>query len=151
VSIALSRNGEPFQTIIDRTPNDGAELWTVAGPVTTARILITLLDDPTLSGESHDDFFITQTPGVTVVEPNGTEVWTVGSRQLIRWDGVQGGRVSIELSRDGGLTFPETLFASTANDGIQAWVVTGPESQDVIRSEEHTSELQSRFDLVCRL
>src|SRR5439155_976665 len=105
VSIALSRNGEPVQTIIDRTPNDGAELWTVAGPVTTARILITLLDDPTLSGESHDDFFITQTPGVTVVEPNGTEVWTVGSRQLIRW---------------------ETIIPRTPNDGAQFWTVTGP-------------------------
>ncbi|TMA44916.1 MAG: hypothetical protein E6J81_13735, partial [Deltaproteobacteria bacterium] len=131
VTIALSRNGEPFQTIIDRTPNDGAEFWTVAGPVSTARILITRLDDPTLSSESRDDFFITQTPGVTVIEPNGTEVWTVGSRQFIRWAGVQGGRVSIDLSRDAGLTW-ETLFASTSNDGIQAWVVTGPESQDVM-------------------
>src|SRR5438067_11922201 len=27
----------------------------------------------------------------------------------------------------------------------------GGEDQQVIRSEEHTSELQSRFDLVCRL
>src|SRR5262249_1140143 len=46
VSIELSRNGEPFQTIFDRTPNDGAELWTVEGPVTTARIRVTPLDDP---------------------------------------------------------------------------------------------------------
>src|SRR5437868_10009746 len=27
----------------------------------------------------------------------------------------------------------------------------GPEREDARRSEEHTSELQSRFDLVCRL
>src|SRR5207249_8504999 len=28
---------------------------------------------------------------------------------------------------------------------------TGAKSERVLRSEEHTSELQSRFDLVCRL
>ena len=131
VSIELSRNGGPFETIFDQTPNDGAELWTVQGPVTNARIRVTPLDDPTFAAESQDDFFITQTPGVIVVEPNGGDVWTVGSRQFIRWNGVQGGEVSIELSRDDGLTW-ETLFARTANDGIQSWVVTGPESQDVL-------------------
>src|SRR5207249_7160454 len=36
----------------------------------------------------------------------------------------------------------------------EVWLVVlpaGPKLADVLRSEEHTSELQSRFDLVCRL
>src|SRR5207249_9444567 len=38
------------------------------------------------------------------------------------------------------------------SDGEQAWTTVGV-SENIIeaRSEEHTSELQSRFDLVCRL
>src|SRR5690349_22964886 len=31
------------------------------------------------------------------------------------------------------------------------WTPTGPAAEPVARSEEHTSELQSRRDLVCRL
>src|SRR5438067_5766776 len=48
-----------------------------------------------------------------------------------------------------------TLFrsrSSTSRRGLRRWADTSSrpgESRD--RSEEHTSELQSRFDLVCRL
>src|SRR5438105_4867965 len=40
-------------------------------------------------------------------------------------------------------------FARAGKSGESGKVSTGPE--DVARSEEHTSELQSRVDLVCRL
>src|SRR5699024_11837095 len=45
------------------------------------------------------------------------------------------------------------------SDGSRSWIIQGPErvaltgpngSGKTMRSEEHTSELQSRFDLVCR-
>src|SRR5699024_12229057 len=38
----------------------------------------------------------------------------------------------------------------TFDSGASEWVGSGPSTMPV-RSEEHTSELQSRFDLVCRL
>src|SRR2546421_5299057 len=46
-----------------------------------------------------------------------------------------------------------TLFRSQAEDGIRDLIVTGVQTYAVfcLRSEEHTSELQSRSDLVCRL
>src|SRR5699024_12861580 len=48
------------------------------------------------------------------------------------------------------LQLPDDLFAvnllETVRDGW--WLFP---SSDLLRSEEHTSELQSRFDLVCRL
>src|SRR5207249_6770408 len=47
-----------------------------------------------------------------------------------------------------------TLFRSPNANGVRA-SVAGPETKSARRSgprsEEHTSELQSRFDLVCRL
>src|SRR5437868_10459848 len=36
-------------------------------------------------------------------------------------------------------------------DDVRMRVIAEPDERDVTRSEEHTSELQSRFDLVCRL
>src|SRR5699024_12558064 len=39
-------------------------------------------------------------------------------------------------------------------DALRRWYLMGAEEllgQRLVRSEEHTSELQSRFDLVCRL
>lgn len=65
---------------------------------------------------------------LTVLSPNGGEVWPIGSTQVLRWNatGVSG-KVKIELSRDGGGTW-KTLFASTVNDGSQSWKVTKPET-----------------------
>src|SRR6266513_2333472 len=48
-----------------------------------------------------------------------------------------------------------TLFRSdgtvSAEPGSHGWTNYGKDDYCAIRSEEHTSELQSRFDLVCRL
>jgi hypothetical protein len=62
---------------------------------------------------------------VSVLAPNGSESWSIGSEQTIRWDsiGVRGS-VWLELSRDGGVTW-ETMLR-TANDGEATWRVTGP-------------------------
>src|SRR5699024_11419009 len=53
----------------------------------------------------------------------------------------------------------EVAFSSWDEDGkklekdgtLRLIVVPGSDSERPLRSEEHTSELQSRFDLVCRL
>src|SRR5438067_10549468 len=48
-----------------------------------------------------------------------------------------------------------TLFRSASGSGLAALVgsrmMNGSGDRQRMRSEEHTSELQSRFDLVCRL
>jgi hypothetical protein len=69
----------------------------------------------------------------TVTSPNGGENWTLGSTHDITWSPGNGGNVTIELSRDNGSTW-ETLFAATANDGSEAWTVSGPTtSQALVR------------------
>ena len=68
----------------------------------------------------------TAAPALAVLTPNGSEQWILGSSQTISWStGGLGGNVSIELNRSYPNGSWETLSASTANDGSQAWTVTG--------------------------
>jgi len=63
---------------------------------------------------------------VSVNAPVGGEVWPAGTVQTIQWSSSAGDNVLIELSRDGGINFDETIFGNTPNDGEQTWTVTGP-------------------------
>ncbi len=66
-----------------------------------------------------------------VTAPNTTGIsWPGGSNQMVTWNvantdaaPVSCANVSIQLSTDGGLTFPITILASTPNDGSQQIVV----------------------------
>jgi hypothetical protein len=127
VRIEVSRNGgATWTTIISSTPNDGTHTWLVTGPATTqGRIRVKSVTDPTVSDMSDANVTFGG-GGITVVSPNGGEVWAIGSSHHITW-GFFGlaGNVKIELSRNGGVTWV-TLVASTPNDLVHTWVVTGP-------------------------
>ncbi len=70
-----------------------------------------------------------QPPSVTVLIPNGGEVWDIGSTYEIRWiatDNVAVTAIDILLSRDGGVTFDDTLAIGIPNDGSFMWEATYP-------------------------
>ncbi len=61
-----------------------------------------------------------------VTSPNTAVTWYVNDFQTVTWDvantngsPINCSNVTIELSTDGGLTFPVTILASTPNDGSQ--------------------------------
>ncbi len=65
-------------------------------------------------------------PTVTVVTPNGGELWPVGASRTIAWNRTGDlAEVKLQVSRDSGASW-ETIVAATANDGSEAWTVTGP-------------------------
>src|SRR5207249_7045621 len=55
------------------------------------------------------------------------------------------------LSGTGPIGNNDALDASVLTGGVPSTLTAETLSATAIRSEEHTSELQSRFDLVCRL
>ncbi len=63
---------------------------------------------------------------ITVIAPNGGEVWQIGSTQTIQWN-AQGvtGNVKIQLSRDGGASFKQ-IANNVPNTGTFQWTVTKP-------------------------
>jgi hypothetical protein len=73
------------------------------------------------------------------VQPSGGSV-VPGSNVNITWANVAGfsRNVTIELSTDGGTTFPTTIAANITNTGTRAWTVPNtPTSQARIRVREH--------------
>jgi len=85
-------------------------------------------------GVANDDTIITVSDSsgpFTVTSPSTAVSWAGNSTQTITWNvastnmaPVNCANVSILLSTDGGLTYPTTLLASTANDGSE--VITIP-------------------------
>jgi len=71
-------------------------------------------------------------PPLTVVSPNGGEVWLIGSTQTIKWEWkvkpTVMTSVKIDLSRDGGRSW-ETIIPGTIDDGSEPWIVTGPPTE----------------------
>ena len=128
VRLELSRNGgTSFDTLVALTPDDGNEGWMVTGPATTQAILrVVSIDIPAVSDQSDAAFTIL---GATIglLSPTGGETWAVGSAQTIQWvSSSPSGPVRIELSRNSGASYDTVLFASTADDGAEAWAVQGP-------------------------
>jgi hypothetical protein len=71
-------------------------------------------------------------PVVTVIAPNGGEHCDYGSSYDIQWtatDNVGVVSVTILLSTDSGLTFPDTVATGEANDGSYTWSVPDIDSK----------------------
>src|SRR5439155_21583987 len=67
-----------------------------------------------------------QAPSVTVLMPNGGEVWPIGTSQKISWTASDNGSVaSVDLaySTDGGTTYPNVIATGIANSGTFVWTV----------------------------
>lgn len=69
---------------------------------------------------------------IAFLYPNGGESFSPGQTLEFRWSGVSfGGNVRLDINRSYPSAAWETILASTPNDGVQSWTVTGPESNHV--------------------
>ena len=124
--------------IISASTTIGERLPTIAR---TMKFRLTARDNKAgCGGVCFDDVVITvSTSGASGTEsqflvtyPNdGSEIWFEGETKTVTWNKgstnlapYNAANVAIELSIDGGYTFPITLLASTPNDGTQTVVVT---------------------------
>jgi hypothetical protein len=73
-----------------------------------------------------------QAPQVTVVQPDGGELLEYGTDYEIQWtatDNVIVASITIVLSMDGGMAFPDTIASGEANDGSYVWPVPDDDSK----------------------
>jgi len=73
--------------------------------------------------EFSDRFYFRTKKAIRVNQPNGGEIWPVGSIQKIRWRSPEEfhGSIRIELWRDGKYLL--TIKEQTKNDGKQRWLI----------------------------
>jgi hypothetical protein len=135
VNILLSTSGGQSWGFVltSGTPNDGSQTITVPNVATSSARVKVEAADHLFFDVSNTNFTIVLSPAsVTVTVPNGGELWPIGSTQTIQWTSAGfSGDVKIELSRDGGGSYA-TLFASTANDGSESWLVTEPITSNAV-------------------
>ncbi|MCX7836203.1 MAG: T9SS type A sorting domain-containing protein [bacterium] len=129
VTIEINRNYPlgTWTTIATVPATSGSYTWTVTGPATaTARIRVTSVTYPTITRMSNGNFQISA-PGIVISSPNGGETWVTGTNATISWVSQDvTGNVQIQLNRNYPSGTWETLFANTANDGSESWLVTAP-------------------------
>lgn len=72
------------------------------------------------------------TPSLTLLTPNGSEAWEVGSQQQIQWSSTRlAGDVRLEYSDD-GFASANVITSSTPNDGAYTWTVPNALSDSVL-------------------
>lgn len=116
-----------WTTIATVPATAGTYTWTVTGPATNnARIRVSSVTYPNISRMSAADFRISA-PGIVISSPNGGETLVTGTNATITWTSQDvTGNVQIQLNRSFPTGTWETLFANTANDCTETWLVTGP-------------------------
>ena len=131
VNIDLNRSypGGAWESIAANTANDGTQPWTVSLPATgIARVRIIAVSYPAVGDTSNGNFTIAART-ITVLSPNGGEVWIQGSLQNVTWTSSNvTGNVNVELNRTYSGGAWETIALNTTNDGTQPWTVTLPAS-----------------------
>jgi len=125
-SVELSTDGGATWVFQFKEPAGNSHNWQVPNtPTTQARIKVVAVNDQGLAEDGSDaDFTIADLPFVTVVVPNGGEVWPVGSSQNILCTHGGGTPVtdSILLSTDGGASWL-FQFKEPAAD-LHQWTVS---------------------------
>ncbi|MBV6511219.1 MAG: hypothetical protein FMNOHCHN_00698 [Ignavibacteriaceae bacterium] len=127
VSIAYStNNGVSWISIVSSIPNTGSYSWDpVPNTVTsTGKIRVRDVSDTTVFGLSPGSFSIVPAPvkSVTVLTPNGGEVWGAGTDQFITWNSSNITYVRIELSTNGGQSWSTLASNIEASNGSYAWL-----------------------------
>lgn len=81
------------------------------------------------SGDGHD-MNVNQPPSITVISPNGGEVWYESQTVNISWSSVNVTTLNVELSSNNGSSWTTLATGIPAVTGSFQWVVTGFYSQN---------------------
>ena len=133
-------NGTTWTTIMSNIPNNWVSVINVPDtPSTNCKIRIKEIDGA--PADISDNSFSIESPGITVISPNGSETWVVGTQQAVNWTttGIVG-NVNIKLSTDGGASWI-ILVSSITNTGSKLIVVPNtPSTECKIKVEEIDNE-----------
>jgi hypothetical protein len=137
-------NGATWSDIIMGFPADSnLYIWIIEPGISSSQCLIKICDfeNPQFCDESDSVFTITPSYSITVLIPNGGEVWLHGTTEDITWNSENVLNVKIELSLNNGTSW-STIKDSTLSNGIYSWLVNVPQPslQSLIRISDVSDE-----------
>ncbi|MBI5216968.1 MAG: choice-of-anchor B family protein [Ignavibacteriae bacterium] len=124
VEISYSTDdGSTWNIIQSSLPaSGGTYTWNVPNtPTTQGRIRVRDVSDTTLLDLSSSSFTIFVSVNVTVLVPNGGEIWESESMHQISWSYENVSNVTIEYSLDAGGTWTTIIADTSASTGTIDW------------------------------
>ena len=125
VKISYStNNGTDWSLITASTPaSNGYYYWAIPNtPSTQCKVKVEDVTNVLIADESNNTFTIA-VPSITVLSPNGGEVWTGLSQQQITWTSQHiSNYVTLEYSLNNGSTW-NTIYNGLYNNGSYNWNV----------------------------
>jgi surfactin synthase thioesterase subunit len=111
-----------FHSIVESSAlSNGNYTWRIDSGIpagTDYKIKIISIED-TADFDFSDDNFEIFAGSITVVSPNGGEIWQAGTDYSINWNSDIGENVKIDLYKGGSLH--STIVTTTTNDGTYSW------------------------------
>jgi len=120
-----TNSGSNWTTIEDafQTTNFGYS-WTIPNTLTDqALIKISSSSDTQIYDESDADFTIAAASAISLISPNGGEVWAVGSVHPVTWNSVSVENVDLDYSTDNGMNWISVAQSLPAGTGTYQWTV----------------------------
>jgi len=116
-------NGLNWTELIANTPDDGSYLWTVPDTM-SYNCLINISDtNGSLSDTSDEMFTIFSNPIITLISPNGGEIWQANNAYDITWMSAgTSGNLRIEYSTNSGLDWI-TIADTVPDEKTYSWTI----------------------------
>jgi RHS repeat-associated protein len=134
-------NGLIWIEIAASAANSGSYDWTVPAAISD-NCLVRISEVGGVLADTSDGFFsIIEQPAITVISPNGGEVWEAGSVYPVTWQSSGDiDVVHIDYSIDNGLNWM-SITPSTLNDGSYDWTVPDTPSETCLVRIKGSSDI----------
>lgn len=124
VKLEYTTNNETdWRMIATSLPSNGIYYWEVPNtPSSQCKIRISDATNPLTLSKSANLFKISDSPTITVTNPNNNKNIIVGKSELIKWNSTYISDVKIEYSINGGINW-NTIVEKTPSTGTYNWVI----------------------------
>jgi hypothetical protein len=127
-----TNNGGSWKNIVASTINSGIYSWKTPKKQSDNCLIRISETDGEPSDVSDAVFSIALPPSITIISPNGGEIWEAGSSRDITWTSSGNvGNLNIEYSTDNGVSWT-TIESSAFNNGSFNWIVPDSPSNNCL-------------------
>jgi hypothetical protein len=131
-----TNSGTNWLPVFASTPaSSGSYNWTIPyTPSNQCKVRISDVTDTTINGKSANVFTIAVVPKVTIVSPNGGEIWKVGETDTLKWTYKYVTNIKIEYTTDNEASWSTIIVSTPASSGSYPWTVLNtPSNQCKVR------------------